>query len=66
LTPAKLFATNTAVDQARAAGLSDRQITTLRDALVDSKLAQRILSSLHPDVRERVTERTTMKAVAGA
>jgi len=37
-----------AVDEARAAGLSDRQITTLRDALVDSKLAQRILSSLSP------------------
>jgi Na+/melibiose symporter-like transporter len=53
---AKLFATNTAVDEARAAGLSDRQITTLRDALVDSKLAQRILSSLSPDVRERVTD----------
>jgi Major Facilitator Superfamily len=53
-TSAKLFATNTAVDQARAAGLSDRQITTLRDALVDSKLAQRILSSLSPDMRDRV------------
>jgi hypothetical protein len=32
--------------EARAAGLSDHQIATLRDALVDSKLAQRILSSL--------------------
>ena len=52
----KLFATNTGVDQARAAGLSDQQITTLRDALVNSKLAQRILSSLPPDVRERVTD----------
>jgi predicted MFS family arabinose efflux permease len=71
---AKLFATNTAVDEARAAGLSDRQITTLRDALVDSKLAQRILSSLSPDVRERVTDAareaftsgvaTTIKAAA--
>jgi EmrB/QacA subfamily drug resistance transporter len=73
-TSAKLFATNTAVDEARAAGLSDRQITTLRDALVDSKLAQRILSSLSPDVRERVTDAareaftsgvaTTIKAAA--
>jgi hypothetical protein len=71
---AKLFATNTAVDEARAAGLSDQQITTLRDALVDSKLAQRILSSLSPDVRERVTDAahqaftsgvaTTIKAAA--
>jgi MFS family permease len=73
-TSAKLFTTNTAVDQARAAGLSDRQITTLRDALVDSKLAQRILSSLSPDVRERVADAareaftsgvaTTIKAAA--
>jgi Na+/melibiose symporter-like transporter len=71
---AKLFGTNTAVDQARAAGLSERQIATLRDALVDSKLAQRILSSLPPDVRERVTDAaheaftsgvaTTIKAAA--
>jgi EmrB/QacA subfamily drug resistance transporter len=70
----RLFATNTAVDQARAAGLSDQQITTLRDALVDSKLAQRILSSLSPAVRERVTDAareaftsgvaTTIKATA--
>jgi hypothetical protein len=70
----KLFTTNTAVDEARAAGLSDQQITTLRDALVDSKLAQRILSSLSPDVRERVTDAgraaftsgvaTTIKAAA--
>jgi hypothetical protein len=43
------------VDEARAAGLSDQQITTLRNVLVDSKLAQRILSSLSPDVHERVT-----------
>jgi EmrB/QacA subfamily drug resistance transporter len=73
-TSTKLFATNTAVEQARAAGLSDQQITTLRDALVDSKLAQRILSSLSPDVRERVTDAareaftsgvaTTIKAAA--
>jgi hypothetical protein len=58
----------------RAAGVSDRQITTLRDALVDSKLAQRILSSLSPDVREPVTDAareaftsgvaTTIKAAA--
>jgi len=71
---AKLFATNTAMDEARAAGLSDQQITTLHDALVDSKLAQRILSSLSPDVRERVTDAahqaftsgvaTTIKAAA--
>jgi EmrB/QacA subfamily drug resistance transporter len=70
----KLFTTNTAVDEARAAGLSDQQITTLRDAPVDSKLAQRILSSLSPDVRERVTDAaraaftsgvaTTIKAAA--
>lgn len=70
----KLFATSTGVDEARAAGLSDRQITTLRDALVDSKLAQRILSSLPSDVRERVTDAareaftsgvaTTIKAAA--
>jgi hypothetical protein len=73
-TSTKLFATDTAVDQARAAGLSDRQITTLRDALVDSKLAQRILSSLSPEVRERVVDAareaftsgvaTTIKAAA--
>jgi EmrB/QacA subfamily drug resistance transporter len=73
-TSAKLFTTNTAVDQARAAGLSGRQITTLRDALVDSKLAQRILSSLSPEVRERVADAareaftsgvaTTIKAAA--
>jgi len=31
-TSAKLFATDTAVDQARAAGLSGRQVATLRDA----------------------------------
>jgi hypothetical protein len=43
---AKLFATNTGPDEARAAGLSDHQIATLRDALVDSKLPQRILPSL--------------------
>jgi hypothetical protein len=51
----KQFATNTGVDEARAAGLSDHQISTLCDALVDSKLAHRILSTLSPDVRERVT-----------
>jgi hypothetical protein len=64
-TSAKLFATDTVVDQARAAGLSGRQIATLRDALVDSKLAQRILSSLSPEARERVigAGRTTLKAL---
>jgi hypothetical protein len=70
----KLFTTNTAVDEARAAGLSDQQLTTLRDALVDSKLAQRILSSLSPEVRARVIDAareaftsgvaTTIKAAA--
>ena len=70
----KLFTTDTAVDEARAAGLSDQQLTTLRDALVDSKLAQRILSSLSPEVRARVIDAareaftsgvaTTIKAAA--
>jgi EmrB/QacA subfamily drug resistance transporter len=62
----KRFATDTAVDEARAAGLSDRQITTLRDALVDSKLAQRILSGLSPDVRERVTDAAHQAFTSGA
>jgi hypothetical protein len=55
-----------AVDEARAAGLSDRQITTLRDALVDSKPAQRILFSLSPDVRERVTDAAHQAFTSGS
>ena len=54
------------MDEARAAGLSDRQITTLRDALVDSKLAQRVLSGLSPDVRQRVTDAAHQAFTSGA
>lgn len=48
------FETRTVVDQANAAGMSQDQIATLKTAMVDSDLANQVLSSVPPQTRDQM------------